>query len=356
MSGIIGHTTYAMLAAKAADARRLSVAPVIARHYSSYLAGSYLGCDVQVMPAAICVDTGEGVGFGSLALERSPITGGEVRPWTLSFDGREYLPREIHETFYGRSHLILGWKAKNKELAVPFAQLLDYLADASGDTIELFGQQERSLAYLLGWMTHVAGDGLIKSVLDGINLHLLDGKYTAKNRPVQDLVTFNDIGMGELGLDWSALLAGLVKTPVEPVQFHYMRCRERQGRLGAHFENGWAPENGPLLRAVLEENRRYQRIRNLRLIKQLALTESSSGELVCDSELSFKTGGLTYQEMVAAAREANFRQALWRMGEIIADLFEKVIERQERLQELPPSDGPALAGPGWEELTKRWAP
>ena len=53
--------------------------------------------------------------------------------------------------------------------------------------------------------------------------------------------------------------------------------------------------------------------------------------------------------MVEAAEAANFRHALWQMGEIIADFFEKVIDEQERVQELPISDGP-----DWEELTKRW--
>ena len=53
MSGIIGHAMYAILAAKAASHRRLSVAPLIGRHWANYLAGSYLGCDIQTMPEAL---------------------------------------------------------------------------------------------------------------------------------------------------------------------------------------------------------------------------------------------------------------------------------------------------------------
>ena len=77
MSGIIGHVMYAVLGAKAAAARRLPVAPIIQRHWASYLAGAYLGADIQTMPEAICVDTGKEVGYGTVPLEKSPLTGGK---------------------------------------------------------------------------------------------------------------------------------------------------------------------------------------------------------------------------------------------------------------------------------------
>jgi len=350
MSGVIGHLIYATLAAKAAESRKLSVAPLIRHHSSLYLAGSYLGCDIQTMPAAVCVDTGEEVGHGPSPIEKSPITGGEVRPWKFKFEGRELTPREIQDTFYGRSHLILGWKKENRELAIPLSEMLDYAADAAGDALELFGPGHAPCAYVLGWVAHLMGDGLIKSVIDGLSLSLLGSAYSAKNRPVQDLISFNEIGIKELGLNWAAMLDDLATSPVQDVQCHYMRCAERQGRLGAHFEKGWDPAKNSLLRAVLAENRRYQRIRNLRLTKQLSLVKTPSGELVCDPELSRQSGGLSYSEMIEASRAANFRQALWQIGEIIADTFEKVIERQSALQELPANDGP-----DWKELTRRLA-
>ncbi|MDF1813445.1 MAG: hypothetical protein P1V20_14705 [Verrucomicrobiales bacterium] len=349
MSGIIGHTTYAILAAKAAEARKLPVAALIQRHLSSYLAGAYIGCDVQTMPAAICIDTGAGVGHGPAPIDKSPITGGKVRPFTLKFGEQEITPRTIHDTFYGRAHLILGWKKGDEHLKIPLSKMLDYVADVAGDAIEMYGPGERPLAYVMGWFTHVAGDGLIKSVLDGINLQLLDGKYTAKNRPIQDLISFNEIGLDELGLNWPALLDDLAASPVEPVQLHYMRCAQRRGRLGAHFEDGWKPEHEPLVRIVLAENRRYQRQRNPRLIQQLTLKKAANSENACDPELSRITGGMTYPEMKQAAENANFRHALWQMGEIIADLFEKITNRQEKLQDLPVGNSP-----DWEELTKKW--
>jgi hypothetical protein len=349
MSGIIGHTAYAILAAKAAEARRLPVAPLIRRHFSSYLAGAYLGCDIQTVPAAVCLDTNESVGYGSGPVERSPITGGEVKRWSLPVDGREVLPKEIHETFYGRSHLILGWAGKQRDETIGWADYLDFAADVAGDAVEIFGPGHRALAHVFGWMTHVTGDGLIKSVLDGINLHLLDGTYTARNRPVQDLVTFHEVGQKELGLNWAALLDDLARAPVEEVQLHYMRCATRQGRLGAHFERAWAPEKEGFLRAVLEENHRFQRIRNPRIIRQLGLHPGPKGERTCDAGLSRTAGGLTYREMLEAADRANFRHALWQIGELIADGFEKVIDRQDLLRDLPATDGP-----DWEELTKRW--
>ncbi len=351
MSGIIGHTTYALLALKAAKARKLPVSGVIENHLSSYLAGAYLGCDVQTLPAAICKDTGEPVGYGSSPIEKSPITGGDIEPFKLEVADREFIPREIHDLFYGRTHLILGWqKEAPEDLKIPLSSLLDYSMDVTSDTIDLFGPGRRSLAYVMGWLTHVTGDGLIKSVIDGINLHLLDGKYTAKNRPIQDLISFNDIGIGELKLDWAALLDDLATTPVEPIQLHYMRCAERQGRLGAHFEIGWAPELSSVLQKVLEENRRYQQIRNARLIDQLTVRNVGDGSLACDAELSQLTGGMSYHEMQEAAEKANFRHALWQMGEIIADFFEKMTEREEKLQELK-----YAGSQSWGDLTKRWA-
>ena len=351
MSGIIGHVTYAILAEKAAAARQLPVVPVIRRHFSSYLCGAYLGCDIQTVPAALCLDTGKEVGYGSQELERSPITGGPVKPWTLSVGGREFTPREIHDTLYGRAHLILGWPKDSQELKVGLNEFLDYLADAAGDAVELFGPGHRALAYVLGWFTHVAGDGLIKSVIDGINLDLLGGKYNATNRPVQDLISFNDIGRNELGLDWSALLDDAARAPVESVQVHYMRCRERQGRLGSHFPEGWDPALTPLLQGVMKVNRRHQRTRNSQLIRQLSLKKGPEGEPICDEELSRTAGGLSYLEMREAAEKADFRHALWQMGELIADAFEKIVDRQERLQDLPQENSP-----NWEELTRRWAP
>ena len=78
MSGIIGHTTYAILAAKAAAHHRLPIAPILHRHLASYLAGSYLGSDVQTLPAAVCRDTGQEVGYCAARITESPITGGPV--------------------------------------------------------------------------------------------------------------------------------------------------------------------------------------------------------------------------------------------------------------------------------------
>lgn len=346
MSGIIGHAAYAILASKAAAARRSPLALAIQRNFSSYLAGAYLGCDVQTLPAAICVDSGQLVGYGSSPISKSPITGGEVRPWKLRHGDHEFTPREIHEIFYGRSHLILGFSDRNRAHAIPLNRVIDYLAGAAADALEIFGPGHRPLAYVAGWLTHVIGDGLIKSVLDGLHLNLIDGVYTAANRPVQDLVTFNAIGIGELEIDWPSLLEDAATAPVELIQPHFMRCAERRGQLGAHFENGWEPDLRPLLLAVMAENRRYQRIRNSRIIRELSLDENGD----CDAELSRKSGGLSYREMVAAADAADFRHALWQIAEMIADRFDQLVERVEPLQQLPKS-----GGPDWEDLSRRWS-
>lgn len=348
MSGIIGHMAYAILAGKAARERRLPIALLVERHHASYLAGSYLGCDVITLPAAVCVDTGQEVGYCAARIDKSPLTGGRVRSWRLRHGEAAYTPRQIYEMFYGRAHLVFGWTKKEQKYTLPWDHLADYLGFAMGDAIELFGPGERRLAYMFGWMTHVVGDSLIKSVRPGITLNLLNGEYTPENRPIQDLVTFHEVGRKELGLHWPDLLSDLVDTPVEPVQAHYMRVARPRGQLAKHFPTPWIQEEEELLMLVMAENRRYQRIRNGRLLKKLALRRTERG-WECDPELSRITGGLRYEEMVALAEKAHFRHALWQMGEAIADLFEAVIQRQPLLQQLP-----RTAGPTWKELSEEW--
>ncbi|HIE99719.1 MAG TPA: hypothetical protein EYG03_03125 [Planctomycetes bacterium] len=348
MSGIVGHTMYAVLAGMATRHRKLPIAPLIHRHYASYLCGAYLGCDIQTMPEAVCVDTGQDVGYGTAPLPQSPLTGGAVRPWSLEFDGKSYRPRDIHQLFYGRSHLVFGWTSAEREHIVPWDHLPDYCAAVVQDAFELFGPGGRQLAYLFGWMAHIVGDSLIKSVQPGIDLNLLNGKYTPQNRPIQDLVSLHEIGASELHLNWSALLSDLAETPVEPIQLHYMRASKPQGELAAHFSNAWSPHLAPLLNAVLQENRRYQKIRNARLLKLYALKKTGQ-HWNCSRELSVQTGGLSYSEMVELADQADFRHAMWQMGEAIVTLFEQVIERTPLLQKLP-----ANGGPSWLEITNKW--
>jgi hypothetical protein len=300
------------------------------------------------MPEAICVDTGQEVGYGTAPLKKSPITGGPVKPWTLKFGGSEYTPRDIHRLFYGRSHLVFGWSVAERQHTVPWDHLPDYVALVVQDTLDLFGPGERKLAYLFGWMAHIVGDSLIKSVQPGIRLRLLDGKYTPANRPIQDLVTFHEVGRKELGVNWDNLLADLAETPVEPVQTHYMRAARPRGRLATEFPNAWSPQHEKLLLHVLAENRRYQRIRNPRLLKRYALQKTKTG-WQCSKELSDQTGGLSYREMIELADKADFRHALWQMGEAIARLFEQVIDRLPALQDLPKTTGPT-----WGDITSRW--
>jgi hypothetical protein len=123
MSGIVGHSLFAILGLKAAAARKLPMAPIATRHYASYLAGAYLGSDIQTMPEAVCVDSGRDVGYGTVPLAKSPLTGGAVRPWSLQVGERSYRPSEIHTLFYGRSHLVFGWPRELREQAIPWDHL-----------------------------------------------------------------------------------------------------------------------------------------------------------------------------------------------------------------------------------------
>ncbi len=348
MSGIVGHTLYAMLGAKAAEQRRLPVAPLIRHHFGSYLAGSYLGSDVQTMPEAVCVDTGREVGYGTAPIAVSPLTGGKVSPFTFVFRDLHYMPRQIHERFYGRAHVVFGWGKEDLKLAIPWDHLPDYCALVAEDALDLFGPSERPLAYVFGWMVHLVSDSMIKSIQPGITLNLLDGKYTPKNRPIQDLVTYHEVGVKELQVNWRAVLADVAESPVEPVQVHYMRVGQARGQLARTFSAGWLPDQKELLLAVLAENRRYLRVYNEVVLKDMELKKTATG-WQCSEALSKQTGGLTYAQMVEAAEKANFRHALWQMGEAVADLFGKVVERVPRLRQRPDSDGP-----GWKDLTQRW--
>lgn len=327
MSGIIGHMTFAMLAAKEVRRRGLPVAPIIERHYASYLAGSYLGSDIQTLPGFICRDSGQPVGYSGMRLPNSPISGGPIDPWTLKFKGTAHEPVKLCTMFYGRGHLVFGWRKGEPSYVVSWERMPQYLADVVCDAVKLFGPGTRPIAYVLGWMAHIVGDVLIKSVRPGVTLHLLDGKYTPRNRPIQDLVCFHEVGRGELKVDWPKLLDDLVNTPVEPIQCHYMRVAPARGKLGNDFPDGWTPERRGLLLEVMAENRRYQRIRNARLLEQLALRKVS-GELQCSEELSRRTGGMSYREMVDTAGQANFRHALWQISQGIAELFEQAGQRQ----------------------------
>lgn len=315
MSGIIGHTLYAELALRETVRRQHRWAGIMQTHRASFHAGAYIGSDIQVMPEAVCVDTGREVGFGTVPLERSPLTGGAVRRFRLDTSDGPLTATQVHERFYGRAHLVFGWTQAEKELRVPWDHLPEYFAAVITD---LGGKDERALAYTLGWIVHVVGDSLIKGQQPGIELNLVDGRYTPKNRPVQDLISYHDIGIAELGMDWPRDLAAMAATPVEDIQLHYMRCAEPRGKLGGLFTDGWRPEAAATLRAVLKENRRYVRQHALDEIASMQLTD---GE--CSAALREKSG-LTLAEMRDAARQAKFREMLDMMTTQITTMFEAV--------------------------------
>lgn len=333
MSGVIGHTMYALLGAQAASARRLPIVPMLHRHWASYLCGAYLGCDIQTLPEAVCVDTGREVGYGTVPLDSSPITGGAVRPWKLSLGGREYTASDIYQLFYGRSHLVFGWSSEEQHLQEPWDHLAEYFGRAAADARTIFGPGERPLAYLFGTLTHIIGDSLIKSIQPGLTLHLLDGKYTTRNRPIQDLVTFHEVGRKELKLDWPALLKDLADAPVEPLQAHLMRIGERRGQLGQSVRDGWRPKLAPLLNTVMSENRRYLKSLIPGWLKELELERTERG-MDCAATMR-ATSGLHYAEMVSVAEKAGFRHALWQIGEAVADSFAAVVELQPLVTKLP---------------------
>ena len=282
-----------------------------------------------------------------MPLEKSPITGGAVRRFRLATPEGPLTANQVHERFYGRSHLVFGWTKRDSELRVPWDHLPDYFAAAMADAFALFGPGERPLAYALGWIVHVVSDSLIKSIQPGIDLNLVDGKYTPRNRPIQDLVTFHELGVKEFHLHWPALFADLADTPVEPLQLHYMRATAPRGELAQLFPDGWLPDAEPTLRAVLAENRRYVRHHADDVLASMELHDTPHGP-EC-SESVRETTGLNYAEILEAAQHANFRHALWQMGEQIAEMFAAVSHRSPKLAALPADDGP-----GWDDIAARW--
>ena len=218
MNGIIGHVMYAILGVKAAVERELPIASIAGRHWASYLAGSYLACDIQTMPEAICTEKGQ------------------------------------------------------------------------------------------------------------------------------------EVGRKVLGLHWESLLTDLAETPIEPVQLHGKRVALQRGKLARDFPYGWVPEKKALLQAVLQENRRYLKIYMVSLLKELELHQKSD-HLECSSSMQAASGGLSCVQMIELAEKARFRNALWQMGEAVADLFQAVTERVEALRKL--SRNPPLT---WTELKENWKP
>jgi hypothetical protein len=313
MSGLVGHTTYGLLVARELQRRTSAVAPLLDRHRPDFLCGCYLGCDIQCMPEARCRDTGREVGFGTVPLDASPITGGPVAPWSLEHAGESYRPDVIHRLFYGRSHLVFGWKGDDVALRVPWEHLADYCSLAIRDAADT----ERSLAYAIGWMVHIAGDSLIKSVQPGITMRLLDGVYTPRNRILQDRFAFHVIGR-ELAVDWPGTFRDMAATPVEPFQCHCMRIDEPSGELARVFAAGWRPELEPLLQAVLTENRRWLPHHADDVLRSVRPD---------DEESRRASGGLTHDAMLALAEAAGMRRTLDVITAEAVDLIERTLER-----------------------------
>jgi hypothetical protein len=94
-------------------------------------------------------------------------------------------------------------------------------------------------------------------------------------------------------------------------------------------------------------NRRYVRQHARDVLASLQLHATPGGP-ECTPELR-KISGLTYAEMLEAARAANFRNALWQIGEQIGEMFAAVSRRCAPLASLPASEGP-----NWSEITAAW--
>jgi hypothetical protein len=158
---------------------------------------------------------------------------------------------------------------------------------------------------------------------------------------------YHEIGVKEFQLDWPALLSDLVETPVEAVQFHYMRIAEPRGQLGRYFPHEWRADQRELLSEVLAENRRWCRFHARDVLRDMQLLPNADGTLECNDVFRQLTG-LTYAQMVDLAQQAKLRRACWQMGEAVADMFTDVLARSSRLA------AEITDTPNWEEIAKDW--
>jgi len=99
---------------------------------------------------------------------------------------------------------------------------------------------------------------------------------------------------------------------------------------------------------VLIENRRWLRVYQEQVLKEVGLQRTAAG-WECSAEMSRTAGGLSYAEMIEAAEKASFRRALWQIAETVADLFGRMVPLVAPLREMP--DEPE---PSWAELSERW--
>ena len=324
MSGIIGHITYAFLGLQEARKRGLPDVALIERHFPSYLAGTYLAADIMTLPGGVCPKCNGEYGYSSSRPDTCPRDGVSIQPYFLEHEGKKYLPKEILQLFYGRTHLLFGWHAEEeKHLILRKDNLPQYFNACLADADEFYAPKERVRAYTLGWIAHVVSDAMIKSVQPGLALYLLNGTYPPENRPIQDLYSFHEVGRKEFGIDWEKLLYDLAETPVEAIQGHFMRLSSVRGQLAEQFPDGWVPQQQGLLLKIMKENRRYQRIYNAEILQEMELHQGSNG-LECNAELSRKANGATWQEMLRMCNESNFRAALDQIGNSIADLFQQI--------------------------------
>lgn len=339
MSGLIGHSMYGILAEKAAQGLGLPVAGLIARQRSSFLCGAYLGCDVVTLPEAVCSDTGREFGYGTVPVEKSPFTGGAIRPWKLQHGGISLTPRELHGLFYGRAHLVFGWPKDQAMLRIPWDHLADYGARAIEDCL----QDEAQVAYTLGSMVHIVGDSLIKSVQPGLHMNLLGGLYTPRNRIVQDQFTFHRIGP-ELGVDWPTLFAQMAANPVMDSQLHFMRVGEARGRLAELFSEGWLPQPQGLLREVLRQNRRWLSVHAQDVLAVVALDKGRAS-----AQALRANGGIAHADMLEIAERAGMRRTLVQIAEEAAALMERIVNQVPVW-----ANASRRPDPAWAQLRKRW--
>jgi len=216
------HVTYAVLGAQAATARRLPVAPLLRRHWASYLCGAYLGCDIQTFPKQ-CVWTR--AAKSGTAWCRWPESPHRRRGPAMEalLDGREYTRVTSTGCFTGDRTWSLAGARRNSTCRNP-------------GTIWPITSRARPLTRgpalaraNVRWpiSSHARARGRRQSHQvrpRRPEAAFTRRQYTPRNRPIQDLITFHEVGRKELNLNWARPAGGSRWLPaVESLQPHTMR-------------------------------------------------------------------------------------------------------------------------------------
>lgn len=325
----------------AAYARRLGatkgcdeVARIAAAHLPSVYAGAYEGADCQIMPLALCDGCGRVVGLGHLPdVPLCEYCGGTLRPYRFHFAGQDWDALSLHGAFYVRSHLGLPVSSPHSDrshlpLDATRSVWRNVLCDAfttahAGPLISADpGRWEWAVAFVLGWITHVVADLVMKGFWPETvtDTSFVDGLYGPKSRMAWEHLILSTL-CDEMGISGEGLLYGLPGGDDNGIMLHYMMVNEpaRYTHWDPPVPNWPArPDQHDLLSAHLVAHRAFFAV--LPLTSQFVAGQHGSrppGERTPVHRLEqFTLDGMDAAELIALARRSGAPEALARIVDL----------------------------------------